>query len=479
MDFCSNCGHKLTKEQEFCPECGQSASANQEVASAHQPRYEEQQRSNPRKPMSKKTKVLSASILAAAVVLGGGYYAVNKMVMSPRAVSEGFVNAVKEKDIDKVKSYVNEGQIELSANDEQTKSFVEYLHHNPKVLSSINDGLLKETASYEAKATLSDDSDDMPSPYAHLQKDGKKWGIFDHYTVRVNPAYAAVTSNEEGATVYVDNQKVGKVNSDEEEKNVGPFLPGTHKIKAVIKNEYGTVSSEQSIDTSEEEAARVDFDWSDYEVYVYSDYDNATLYVNGKSTDTEIGDLDYLGPLPMDGSVKVYAKRNFASGTKKTKVVEIRKNTSEVNLMFESENEVTIDDSDEIENHEETEAENDTSAGEEADIKDAITSHYNLITSDDFSSAYNYFASSRKSSVDLADWSKGLQANSRDDVTEIQVTEVDGNEATAYIEMTSYDDNEDGSTLVQDWEGSWDLVKENGKWRLSEAHLDKVDSRTE
>ncbi|MEH7584169.1 zinc ribbon domain-containing protein, partial [Priestia megaterium] len=169
MDFCSNCGHKLTKEQWFCPECGQSISTNKEVASAQQPHYEQQQRSNPRKPMSKKTKVLSASILAAAIVLGGGYYAVDKMVMSPRAVSEGFVNAVKEKDIDKVKSYVNEGQIELSANDEQTKSFVEYLHHNPKVLSSINDGLLKETASYEAKAPLGDDSDDMSSPYAHLQ----------------------------------------------------------------------------------------------------------------------------------------------------------------------------------------------------------------------------------------------------------------------------------------------------------------------
>lgn len=404
MKYCSNCKQQLEKGQAFCTKCGQSAAENQEVASAHQPQQEETQRS-PRNSISKKTKVLSASILAAVVVLGGGYYAVDKMVMSPRAASEGFVKALKEKDIDKVKSYVNEGQIELSANDEQTKSFVEYLHRNPKVLSSINDGLSEETASYEETGTLDEVSDETQWPYAHLQKDGKKWGIFDHYTVRVNPAYATVVSSEEDAMIYVDNQKVGKINSENGEKSVGPFLPGTHKIKAVIKNEGGSVSDEQSIDTFEEETASVHFDWSDYEV--------------------------------------------------------------------------NIDDSDEIENHEETEAENDTAAEEEADIKDAITSHYNLITSDDFSSAYNYFASSRKSSVDLADWSKGLQANSRDDVTDVQVTAVDGNEAKADIKMTSYDDNEDGSTLVQEWEGSWDLVKENEEWRLSEAHLEKVDSRTE
>lgn len=404
MKYCSNCKQQLEKGQAFCTKCGQSAATNQEVASAHQPQQEETQRS-PRNSISKKTKVLSASILAAVVVLGGGYYAVDKMVMSPRAASEGFVKALKEKDIDKVKSYVNEGQIELSANDEQTKSFVEYLHRNPKVLSSINDGLSEETASYEETGTLDEVSDETQWPYAHLQKDGKKWGIFDHYTVRVNPAYATVVSSEEDAMIYVDNQKVGKINSENGEKSVGPFLPGTHKIKAVIKNEDGSVSDEQSIDTFEEETASVHFDWSDYEV--------------------------------------------------------------------------NIDDSDEIENHEETEAENDTAAEEEADIKDAITSHYNLITSDDFSSAYNYFASSRKSSVDLEDWSKGLQANSRDDVTDVQVTAVDGNEAKADIKMTSYDDNEDGSTLVQEWEGSWDLVKENEEWRLSEAHLEKVDSRTE
>jgi hypothetical protein len=45
--------------------------------------------------------------------------------------------------------------------------------------------------------------------------------------------------------------------------------------------------------------------------------------------------------------------------------------------------------------------------------------------------------------------------------------------------MTSYDANDDGTTLVQEWEGSWDLVKEGNTWGLGKAHLEKVSSRTE
>jgi hypothetical protein len=45
--------------------------------------------------------------------------------------------------------------------------------------------------------------------------------------------------------------------------------------------------------------------------------------------------------------------------------------------------------------------------------------------------------------------------------------------------MTSYDDNRDGTILVQDWAGYWNLVKENNRWTLDDPELQKVDSRVE
>ncbi|MGG3271398.1 zinc ribbon domain-containing protein [Priestia aryabhattai] len=468
MGYCKNCGHQLVEGHQFCAECGQSMATSAEVNVNSQ---EENSNQNYRQTngMSKKSKVLTASIIMAAALLGGSYYAIDKFITSPRAVAEGFVDAVQANDIQKVKKYVNEGQIELKATDEQTKSFITYLHKNPKVLSSIDDGLSEQSTNYEEKTSISKDE---ASPYAQLQRDGKKWGIFDNYTVRIHPAYATVMSSADATTIYLDDQKEGSVNADKEKK-IGPFLPGTHKIKAIVKNEFGNIEDQQTIDSSEDEEASADFDWSEHSVYVYSDYDDATLYVNGKSTDTEIGDIDSIGPLPTDGSVKMYAKREFTSGMKKSKVVSIKKGTEDVNLLFD------VEDQEDMEASTDIEAEDETSVDDKADVKGAIKAHYQSITDDAFSTAYNYFSSDRKNGMTLSDWSDGLDANIRDEVTEVDVTEVDGNEATAYIEMTSYDNEEADSTLIQKWQGSWDLVKENGQWKLDEAHLEKVDSRVE
>ncbi len=79
----------------------------------------------------------------------------------------------------------------------------------------------------------------------------------------------------------------------------------------------------------------------------------------------------------------------------------------------------------------------------------------------------------------LAGWEKGLQKTMRDVVTTLDVISVDGNKAKAYIEMTSYDDQGDGSVLVQEWGGNWNLIKEGGSWKLDVPDLEKLDSRVE
>ncbi|MEK1831857.1 hypothetical protein AAAC51_32150 [Priestia megaterium] len=101
-----------------------------------------------------------------------------------------------------------------------------------------------------------------------------------------------------------------------------------------MQNDYGKVENEQEIEAANGEDVNVEFDWSDHAVYISSDYDDATLFVNGKDTKTEISDIDYLGPLPMDGSVKLYAKR----GEKKTEEVSIKKGMEDVALNFDEEN---------------------------------------------------------------------------------------------------------------------------------------------
>lgn len=76
-------------------------------------------------------------------------------------------------------------------------------------------------------------------------------------------------------------------------------------------------------------------------------------------------------------------------------------------------------------------------------------------------------------------WAKGLQHNIKNELNTIEVTAIEHDSATAYIELTSYDDNGDGTVLVQSWSGYWYLIKENGRWVLDEADIQKLDSWVE
>ncbi|MDQ0803434.1 zinc ribbon domain-containing protein [Priestia megaterium] len=384
MKFCNSCGEKLKKNQKFCVNCGQQFEKDVKtkgVSGVFKPKQEENKAS---KKSSKKSKVIVISIVAAAVILGGTYYGINKTLMQPEAVAEGFISAVKSNDVEKVKKYVNDGQIQLEANDEQTKAFITYLHENSDVMESISEGLAADS-----KALESDVLSEGHSSYAKLEQDGKKWGIFNHYTVQVNPVYAKVQSTEDATAVYIDNQQAGTVNSNSTKK-IGPFLPGTHTVKGKVKNDYGKVENEQEINGANGEDVNVEFDWSDYAVYVSSDYDDATLFVNNEDTKTEIGDIDYLGPLPMDGSVNVYAKREFDSGEKKTEAVSIKKGMTEIALNFdeESTSKVSAPVKEEEENHQDSNTDSGVSTSEISSfIEQYMNATISSINSGDFTIA--------------------------------------------------------------------------------------------
>ncbi|MED3865154.1 zinc ribbon domain-containing protein [Priestia megaterium] len=397
MSYCRECGHQLTNEHEFCPECGhpverKAASSqgeqSQRYVESASPSREEGRDSV--KPSNKKTKVITISVIAAAAILGGAYYGIDKTMMAPRAVSEKFIASVKGNDVDKVKQYVNDGQIQLEANDEQTKSFITYLHENPDVMKSISEGLAADSRALEAGVSSEDHSS-----YAKLEQDGKKWGIFDHYTVQVNPVYAKVQSTEDATAVYIDGKKAGTVSSDSSKK-IGPFLPGTHTVKGEVQNDYGKVENEQEIEAANGEDVNMEFDWSDHAVYVSSDYDDATLFVNGKDTKTEIGDIDYLGPLPMDGSVKVYAKRKFDSGEKKTEEVSIKKGIEDITLNFDEENtaEASAPSKEEQSDDQDSKADSGVSTSEVSSfIEQYMDATISSINSGDFSIAEPYIDS--------------------------------------------------------------------------------------
>lgn len=480
MRFCSNCGAKVVEGHQFCAECGEQvkkAYSNQTSSSSKlkQPTQmavptmqsdERKIQNSLKQPLfkNKKSKFLTIIGIAVISLLAGGYYFVKEMT-SPNAVAENFIEALNEKDASAIKKYINEGQYEIKASDKEAKEFIAYLQDHPRMITSIAEGLLHDAAKYDKSSSSS--SQGESSPYATMQHKGKKWGLFEDYTIQIQTFYADISSDIENTDVFLNDKKVATINEDD--KTLGPFLPGEYKVKAVVNGEYGKVESEKTIDTSEmaEQTTSLHFDWEDQYVYLYSNYEDATLFVNNKSTNKEIGEIDEIGPVPLDGSVKIFAQKKFGAEVKKSEIVTLKEDTTEANLTIgalETASGAVVDSVDASEDSEE--------------IHNVIMQHYGYITNDQYSSAYQLFSSSRKSKITLDGWSKGLEQNIKDTVTELEVLSIEDNTAKAYIKMTSYDE-QDNNTLVQEWGGNWILIKESDGWKLDKAEVEKLASRTE
>ena len=61
----------------------------------------------------------------------------------------------------------------------------------------------------------------------------------------------------------------------------------------------------------------------------------------------------------------------------------------------------------------------------------------------------------------------------------MDVISVDGNKAKAYIEMTSYDDQGDGTDISPRVGRLLESYQGNGSWKLDDPDLEKLGSRVE
>ena len=128
-------------------------------------------------------------------------------MFGPESVADGFMDAVAEKDVQKVKNYITEGQLVLSLDDKQVESFIKYLHEDPRTLSDISKRFTKDLAQYDATDTITVMGEEDDSSIAKLKSNGKKWIIFDQYVVQIDPVYVKVSSTENHTDIMIGKRR--------------------------------------------------------------------------------------------------------------------------------------------------------------------------------------------------------------------------------------------------------------------------------
>ncbi|MGX2961707.1 zinc ribbon domain-containing protein [Peribacillus sp. JNUCC 23] len=463
---CNNCGGKVKKDQTFCTSCGTTIVQKEPAV---------QQRSESRTFntlfKSKKSKILAIILLILAVSSFAGYKTVQTM-NKPVKIVQTFEKAIEAKNSKELADLLNSAQVEMDVKEADAKMLLDYFNENPDLLAETEKSLRKEAQLLENKNILTSKSEGLLT----LIESKKKWGIITQYGLSFHPVYIKVSSNQDKTALFINGKEEGELKVSDE-RTLGPFLPIDHEVKGSYTGQYTTVTDTISIEPIEQEGNKfpVELDLTGESINIYSNYDKAIVYINGESTGKTVTELSRIGPVSLDGSLKIYAEAKVDGKTLKSEEISITDSEEAIELWIDD-TEIIEAAARKAEEATEAKALNDIAR---SDIESVVYAHYLDISNGYLSDAYDLFSTSRKSKVNFEKWAEGLANNLNNDVKGVVVESVSGDQATATFEMVSRDSKASGDTLVQTWGGRWHLVKEFSGWRLSKPEITKLDSRTE
>lgn len=179
----------------------------------------------------------------------------------------------------------------------------------------------------------------------YVKADGKENLLFDKYVLVLKPYRLVLDADIEGAEVYLDGTKIGKIDDDHyfEYKST---LPGKHKIELKYKGEYVDLETQEDIliyDNYTSEIFHSMYLNGEY-IWIDCNYYDAKLFVNDKDTGKTIRDIEYFGPIPLDGSIVLQAKLETDYGVLESEKVTIDDDYGSVylELIEEEEEEVEL-----------------------------------------------------------------------------------------------------------------------------------------
>lgn len=326
--FCSKCGKQYEEDEAFCTNCGTPKNEQLDMKSKTDPPSVEQEQATftasidanesklqdtppqapvsrePKQPMAKWKKLLIVfGILI--IALGFATYMYLKNYYDPM------------KDLTKLDEVMANGDMDEFYNIIDTDDDV--IHNKENYFTYINDVEWNEGVKANYLMMLEQEKEKPTSLQKEIRnhddetifkvKDKKiLLGLFKNYQLIAVPVKVEATANMENTELIVEGQSF-ELEKANETKELGEFYPGAYTFEAVNKTDYGDISIENEYDIDATESNEMDlyFESKSFSVDVDADYDDAILFVNGQSTDKKISEVDEVGPVPLEGKVKVHA----------------------------------------------------------------------------------------------------------------------------------------------------------------------------
>lgn len=297
------------------------------------------------------------------------------------------------------------------------------------------------------------------------------YGLFKGYTLEAVSIPFVLTSNMDKTKVKVAGQEI-ELKKQDKKHDIGEFYPGTYEVEATAKGKYGKFEYDEEIEVYATEKELIDIEFEADSFYVKSAYgfEDAVLFIDGKSTGQKIGDSLEIGPLPIGSNMKLHAEwKNSKGNVVRSNTETISDTGYSTNIYFEFDERNTFQaNTKEVDEQE--------AGGYVLAFREAYEDAVNYA---DFSYITPYLKDGSHAAKDLAPFVKGMGEGSyyyefdENTVTDVK-NKKDGNYEVYTNELfTFYDD--DGKVYDYNRDKKYILETVNGSLQITK--IDYVDTK--
>lgn len=135
----------------------------------------------------------------------------------------------------------------------------------------------------------------------------RKGFLKEKYYIDINTINVSFITNINGVNIEFSNKRFNLI--DKAEFDV---IPGTYKVLYTYNTEYGDISESKIVNLMEDETIEINVDGR--YITLYSNFDDAKVFINDIDTGLEAKEVKNYGPLPKDKDIKIHLEREFPWG---------------------------------------------------------------------------------------------------------------------------------------------------------------------
>lgn len=131
-----------------------------------------------------------------------------------------------------------------------------------------------------------------------------------------------IQTNFKGTKILLEDKLVGETSEDNSSVIVKNLIPGVYKIKVINNGEFCNLSDEKETVIDDKDVVE-DIYLKGIKVTINYPLNDGKVLVNGETTEFEVEDFKDIGPMPIDGSIKLSILNNLPWGEIKSEEIPV------------------------------------------------------------------------------------------------------------------------------------------------------------